>query len=735
MSEAVSTVVRRPDFAALADVAAIEPELDRHLARCRETVARAAAARPVSWASLMQPQAEAHNALNLFWSPVSHLNAVVNTEALREVYKRCLPKLSAYWTELGQNTALHAATLELRGGEAFDALTTAERREVENDLRDFELGGVALDDAGKARFGEIAQSLSRLTTEFSDAVLDATNAWEKSIDDVARLDGLPPSAIAAARQRAEAKGESGWLLNLEFPVYHAVMTFANDRALRAEVYEAFVTRASDRGPHAGRWDNAPRLHDILTLRAAKAALLGRASYAELSMARKMVESPGQVVAFLDDLAERAVPRARAEFDALRAFAGKEFANGAGTSAGKEFANGAGTSAAEEFANGAGTSAASEAGAPGDVAADVAAWDVLWLSDRLKKREHDLSDEDLKPYFPASRAIPGLFAVCGKLFGLDIVRDESVEVYHPDVAYYTITDADGGLRGAFYLDPYARAHKRGGAWMDVCATRQRIASDGADAVQLPIAYLVCNLTPPVDGSDGEPQPALLTHREVTTLFHEFGHGLHHMLTRIETAGVSGINGVEWDAVELPSQFLENWCWERESLDLIAAHVDTGEPLPDALLERLRGARNFQSAMQLVRQLEFALFDMRLHLDSTPEAAADVQGTLDAVRARVAVVPTPDFNRFQNGFSHIFAGGYAAGYFSYKWAEVLSADAFARFEEEGIFNADTGRDFMESVLEVGGSRDAMASFVAFRGREPSIEPLLRQSGLMAVGEGAS
>ena len=326
MSDSPDTVVRRPDFAALADVAAIESGLDRHLARCREAVARAAAARPVTWASLMRPQAEAHNALNLFWSPVSHLNAVMNTEALREVYKRCLPKLSAYWTELGQNEALHAATLELRNGEAFDALTAAERREVENDLRDFELGGVALDDAGKARFGEIAQSLSRLTTEFSDAVLDATNAWEKTIDDVASLDGLPPSAIAAARQRAEAKGLEGWLLNLEFPVYHAVMTFANDRALRAEVYEAFVTRASDRGPHAGRWDNAPRMRDILTLRAAKAELLGRASYAELSMARKMVESPDQVVAFLDDLAERAVPLARAEFDALRAFAGKESAN-------------------------------------------------------------------------------------------------------------------------------------------------------------------------------------------------------------------------------------------------------------------------------------------------------------------------------------------------------------------------------------------------------------------------
>ena len=727
---AASVIVRLPDFAALVGRAAetpsrgarpddtgsveerspekllverpegldaIEPALDAHLARCREAVNAAARARPVSWDSLMRPQAEVHNALNLFWSPVSHLNAVMNTEALREVYRRCLPKLSAYWTELGQNVELHAATLALKESEAFATLSNAERREVENDLRDFELGGVALDEAGKRRFAEIAQALSTLTTEFSDAILDATNAWEKHIVDGTALRGLPGPALAAARQRAADKDLEGWLLNLEFPVYHAVMTFADDRSLREELYTAFVTRASERGPHGGRWDNAERMREILRLRAAKAALLGRASYAELSMAKKMAGSPDEVMSFLDDLAVRAVPKARAEFDALQAFA---------------------TSLAAE------ESEKEQSGGPSAtdieaIASDgVTAWDVLWLSDRLKKREHDLSDEELKPYFPASRAIPGLFAVCGRLFGLDIAPDETVEVYHPDVTYYTIRDAGGELRGAFYLDPYAREHKRGGAWMDVCASRQRTE----EGVQLPVAYLVCNLTPPIGDA-----PALLTHQEVTTLFHEFGHGLHHMLTRVDVAGVSGISGVEWDAVELPSQFLENWCWDRESLDLIAAHVDTGEPLPDSLLERLRGARNFQSAMQLVRQLELALFDMRLHLDSTPETAADVQATIDAVRKRVAVVPAPPFNRFQNGFSHIFAGGYAAGYFSYKWAEVLSADAFARFEEEGVLNPATGRDFLESVLEVGGSRDAMSSFVAFRGRPPRIDALLRQSGL--------
>ena len=681
-SPAEPVLINRPAFALEdggLDIDGIEATLDRHLAHCRATVAAAALATPPTWDTLMQPQAAAHNALNLFWSPVSHLNAVMNTGALRELYNRCLPKLSTYWTELGQNEALHAATLALKEGETFAGLDAARRRAIENELRDFELGGVALDGEDRVRFGEIARSLSRLGTEFSDNVLDATNAWEKLVEEESALSGMPESAVAAARQRAEEKGLDGWLLNLEFPVYLAVMTFADDRALREELYTAFVTRASDQGPHAGRWDNATRMAEILRLRAEKAALLGRANYAELSMSRKMVERPQQVVDFLEDLAERAVPRAREEFDALVAFAREEIGE-------------------EDF--------------------EIAPWDLMWASDRLKKREHDLSDEDLKPYFPASRAIPGLFAVCGQLFGLDIAPDPEAGVYHPDVEAYTIRDVSGELRGAFYLDPYARARKRGGAWMDVCATRQRLEG----GVQLPIAYLVCNLTPPVGDA-----PALLTHQEVTTLFHEFGHGLHHLLTRIDTAEVSGINGVEWDAVELPSQFLENWCWERESLDLIAAHVDTGEPLPEALLERLRGARNFQSAMQLVRQLELALFDMRLHLDSTPEAAADVQGTLDAVREWVSVVPVPAFNRFQNGFSHIFAGGYAAGYFSYKWAEVLSSDAFARFEEEGIMNADTGRDFMTEVLEVGGSRDAMHSFVSFRGREPSIEPLLRQSGL--------
>lgn len=627
----------------------------------------------------MQPLDEAHNELNLFWSPVGHLNSVMNSERLREVYKHCLPKLSAYYTELGQNSVLYNATMALRDSDTFNILSAAQQQALRNGIRDFELGGVSLDQKDKQRFGEIAQALSRLTTEFSDNVLDATDAWEKQIDDVALLAGLPESAVAAAAQRATEKGLQGWLLNLEFPVYHAVMTFADNSLLREELYTVFSTRASDQGPHAGTYDNSHRIDEILSLRAEQASLLGFASYAELSVIQKMVDTPQQVVDFLTDLAQRAVPAAQQEFVELQAFAQEQLHM-----------------------------------------KSLQAWDVSYVANKLKKQRFAISDEDLKPYFPADRAVPGMFAVVGKLFGLDIKRVSDVDIYHPDVQYYAITDQQGQLRGEFYLDTYARENKRGGAWMDVCATRQRTGQQ----LQLPIAYLTCNLTPPV-GDD----PALLTHTEVTTLFHEFGHGLHHMLTRIDTADVSGINGVEWDAVELPSQFLENWCWERESLDMLSGHYQSGEKLPDELLTRLREARNFHSATQLVRQMEFSLFDMTIHLESTATQSADVQQTLNRIRERVSVVPVPSWNRFQHSFSHIFSGGYSAGYFSYKWAEVLSADAFSRFEEEGIFNPDTARDFLHQVLEQGGSRSAMESFVAFRGRQPEVDALLRHNGLAA------
>ncbi|MEE9319115.1 MAG: M3 family metallopeptidase [Granulosicoccus sp.] len=673
-----SLLINRPSFSAI-DVATIEAQLDKLLKQARETVEQVAKVGNPDWQTLIQPVSEAQNAISLFWSPISHLNSVMNNDELRDVYNRCLPILSDFHTELGQNRQLYNATLSLKNSAGFNSLNEAQQQEVRHSIREFELGGVSLDDKNKQRFGEIAKTLSRLTTEYSDHVLDATKAWSKIISDENELAGMPESAVAAARQRAQVKGQDGWLLNLEFPTYHAVMTFADNQALRREMYTAYVTRASDQGPQADQFDNSLLMDEILRLRAEKAALLDYSDYAELSMVRKMVESPQQVLEFLNDLATRSVDKARAEFSELEAYARNQLK-----------------------------------------LESLAAWDIAFVSDHLKKQRHDLSDEDLKPYFPTDKVIPGMFQVIGKLFGLTIEQVSGVDVYHPDVSYYSITDKDGQHRGDFYLDNYARENKRGGAWMDVCTTRQRIGQQ----IQLPIAYLTCNLTPPV-GED----PALLTHMEVTTLFHEFGHGLHHMLTRIEAAGVSGINGVEWDAVELPSQFLENWCWERESLDMISGHYQTGEKLPDALLSRLRNARNFQSAMQLVRQLEFSLFDMQIHLESTADNAADIQATLDTVRSQVAAVPTPEFNRFQNGFSHIFAGGYAAGYFSYKWAEVLSSDAFARFEQDGIFDMAAGRDFLVAILEKGGSRDAMQSYIAFKGKKPTVDALLRHTGLAA------
>jgi len=701
-SSSHADVLRRPDFDAL-QVDTLEAELDALLQRCRQTVERVAAhaheraherahEQAPTWQSLVQPQAEVHNALSLFWSPVSHLNSVMHSEGLREVHKRCLAKLTAYWTELGQNRELYEATRALRDGPGYGELSPERQREIDNDIRDFELGGVSLDAQQQSRFKAIAEELSRLGSEFSDAVLDATNAWQYRIEDEAQLDGMPASAVAAAAERATAAGMDGWLLNLEFPTYHAVMTFATDRALRKRLYTAFATRASDRWPNgepvqagdpAAERDNASRIERILELRAEKAALLGFGDFAQLSMVTKMVSGPDEVQRFLDDLAERAVAPARQEQAELADFAQRTLGLD-----------------------------------------DLQAWDAGFAAERLRRERYDLSAEALKPYFPATRVIPGLFEVISRLFDVRIEPVQDASVYHPDVTLHRILDAAGELRGEFYLDNFARADKRGGAWMDVCATRQRVEQ----GVQVPIAYLTCNLTPPV-GDD----PALLTHDEVTTLFHEFGHGLHHLLTRVEAPGVSGINGVEWDAVELPSQFLENWCWERESLDLISGHYRTGEPLPDALLDKLRAARGFRAASMLVRQLEFSLFDLDIHRRSRAAdagGAVDVRAALDAVRQRVAVAPVPDFNRFPEAFSHIFAGGYAAGYFSYKWAEVLSADAFERFAEDGLFDTEAGRSFRVEILERGGSRDAMESYVAFRGREPSIDPLLRQAGLAAA-----
>ncbi len=632
-----------------------------------------------TWDNLIAPLDEVSDRLSKAWSPVSHMNSVVNSEALREAYNACLPKLSAFSTEVGQNERLYKAYQQIHDSDAFAQLTEAQQKAVKDALRDFKLAGVSLPEEKKRRYKEINQRLSELRARFEENLMDATDAWSKLLPNAEALAGLPPTALAAAKQAAEQKGKQGYLINLEFPSYLAVMSHAEDRELRREVYEAFSTRASDTGPNAGKWDNLPLMEEILALRHEKAQLLGFANYAELSLATKMADSTDTVMNFLQDLAQRAKPQAEKEFQELQAFA-------------------------------------REQGGPDQ----LEAWDTAFWSERLRQQRYQISQEDLRPYFPASRVIEGLFKVVERLYGLEIREREGVDTWHPSVRFYEIRDRAGTLRGQFYTDLYAREKKRGGAWMDECRVRRRTEQ----GVQIPVAYLTCNFTPPLGD-----QPALLTHDEVETLFHEFGHGLHHMLTQVDVAPVAGINGVPWDAVELPSQFMENWTWERDALDLFACHHQTGEPLPDELLERLKAGKNFQSAMQMVRQLEFSLFDFRLHLEYDPAQGARIYEILEQVRDQVAVMRPPAFNRFPNSFGHIFAGGYAAGYYSYKWAEVLSADAFSRFEEEGIFNQETGASFLHNILEQGGSKDAMELFVAFRGRKPEIDALLRHNGLAA------
>ena len=658
----------------------VEPAIDTLLAECRSTVARVLSANTAySWANLVQPIEDVEDRLSRAWSPVGHMNSVVNSEPLRAAYNACLPKLSEYGTEMGQNEPLYAAYKQIADGPEYATLNDAQRKIVDNALRDFKLSGIALPAAQRERYKAVMQELSSLHAKFEENLLDATNAWKLQITDAARLSGLPDSAVALAKQTAEREQLDGWVFNLEYPSYYPVLTYADDRALRRELYTAYVTRASDEGPHAGQWDNGPIMEQILALRHEAAQLLGFANYAERSLATKMAQSTDQVMRFLSDLADRSKPRAIADLDELRRFAREQHG-----------------------------------------AQVIESWDIPYYSEKLRQHKYAISQEELKPYFPETRVLPGMFAVVNRLYGLQISEVQGVDVWHPDVRFYEIKDGSGKLRGRFYLDLYARPKKRGGAWMDDCIARRMTVG----GLQTPVAYLTCNFSPPIGGD-----PALFTHDEVITLFHEFGHGLHHMLTQVDYAGVSGINGVAWDAVELPSQFMENWCWERDALDLIAGHYQTGEPLPQTLYDRMQAAKNFQSAMQMVRQLEFSIFDFRLHRDYDPAKGGRVYDILDDVRKQVAVVRPPSFNRFPHSFSHIFAGGYAAGYYSYKWAEVLSADAFAAFEEAGIFDRDTGMRFLTSILERGGSREPMELFVDFRGREPTIDALLRHSGLAA------
>ncbi|EMJ4650943.1 oligopeptidase A [Serratia marcescens] len=657
----------------------IVPAVQSALADCRAAVERVVAQPgPFTWDNLCQPLAESDDRLSRIWSPIGHLNSVKNSPELRAAYEQALPLLSEYGTWVGQHEGLYQAYRSLKEGAAFEALSVPQRKAVDNALRDFELSGIGLSADKQQRYGEIVARLSELGSTYSNNVLDATMGWSKLITDEAELSGLPESALAQAQAMAQAKEQDGWLLTLDMPSYLPVLTYADNRALREEMYRAFATRASDQGPNAGKWDNSEVMAETLALRHELAQLLGFDTYADKSLATKMAESPEQVIGFLSDLAKRARPQAEQELAQLRAFAKQHYG-----------------------------------------VDELEAWDITYYGEKQKQHLFSISDEQLRPYFPEQRVVEGLFEVVKRIYGITAKERKDVETWHPDVRFFDLFDADGELRGSFYLDLYARENKRGGAWMDDCVGSLRKA-DGT--LQKPVAYLTCNFNRPLGD-----QPALFTHNEVTTLFHEFGHGLHHMLTQIDTAGVSGINGVPWDAVELPSQFMENWCWEPEALAFISGHYQSGEPLPKAMLDKLLAAKNYQAALFILRQLEFGLFDFRMHFEYSPEKGAQILPTLAEVKKMVAVVPSPSWGRFPHAFSHIFAGGYAAGYYSYLWAEVLSADAYSRFEEEGIFNAETGKSFLDNILSRGGSEEPMALFKRFRGREPQLDAMLRHYGI--------
>ena len=653
----------------------IKPAVEAVIQTCRETIEAVSKIENPTWENFYLPQAAAGDQFSRAWSPVGHLNAVKNSPELREAYQACLPLLSEYSTWAGQHKGLYEGYLKLKNSPAFESYSLAQKKAIENSLRDFELSGISLPEDKQKRYGEISARLSELSSDFSNNILDATMGWDIVITDESQLKGLPESALEAAKLSAESKGKKGYRFTLEFPSYYPVLTYCENRELREMMYKEYATRASDQGSNAGKWDNSANIDEKLKLRRELAQLLGFATYADYSLATKMAENPQQVVEFLEDLANRAKKQAKEELCALKAFANH---------------------------------ACSEQLEP---------WDIAYYSEKQKQALYAINDEELRPYFPEDRVLSGLFELMKRIFGLRIEEKFGIDTWHKDVRFFQIYDEQGEERGAFYLDLYARENKRGGAWMDDCINQKRFA-DGS--LQKPVAYLTCNFNKPIGN-----KPALFTHDEVTTLFHEFGHGIHHMLTQIEVGDVAGINGVPWDAVELPSQFLENWCWEEEALAFISGHYETGEPLPKEKLTQLLKAKNFQAAMFVVRQLEFGLFDFRLHLAEPREGL--VLDTLKAVKAEVAIVKTPEWVRTPHSFSHIFAGGYAAGYYSYLWAEVLSADAFSKFEEDGIFNRETGQSFLDNILTRGGSEEPMVLFERFRGRKPTLDALLRHKGI--------
>ncbi len=673
MSNPLLATADLPDYRTIRPAHA-EPAIRAQLQSNRRRLTELLSQPEPTFATLVEPFEEMQHQLNQVFAPIGHLNAVANTDELRAAYNVCLPLLAEYQTEVGQNDALARAYETIKQREA-DRLTAAQVRVLDFALREFELAGVRLPAGPKDRFKALMQELAQLQSRFEEQVLDATQAWSRQVADPDLLTGLPAHVLERAAAAARALGREGWLLKLDQPTYVAVVTHADAASLRREFYEAWSTRASDQGPGAGRFDNGPVLAEILRLRHEAATLLGYASYAELSLATKMASTVPEVVSFLEELAGSYVPAARAEFAALEAHAGRP----------------------------------------------LQAWDVPYYADKLQQKLHSVSEEALRPWFPLPRVLTGLYAIAERLYGLSIHEREDVPLWHADARYFEIRNRDGEVVGGFYTDLYARDQKRGGAWMGEVVVRKRL---GAGAAVRPVANIVCNFTPPSAG-----QPALLTHTDVLTLFHEFGHALHHLLTRIDYPSVAGINGVPWDAVELPSQLMEHWAWRPEVLPLVSAHVTTGEPLPAEVLERLLGTRTFHAGLAAARQLEFALFDFRLHARAQAAGLPAVHEVLDAVRAQVGVVRPPAWNRFAFSFLHVFSGGYAAGYYSYKWAEVLAADAFAAFADAGVFDRATADRFLDELLSQGGSRDQMDAFVAFRGRRPDVRPLLRQHGIAA------
>jgi oligopeptidase A len=649
----------------------VEPAVRELLAAGRARIGELATVGHPTFADVVEPIEELHHRLSRTWSPVSHLNAVLNSEDLRASYNACLPLLSAYQTDLAQSEPLYRAYQAIVD-EQGSSLGAVQRRVVEQALRDFRLAGVGLGEERKRRFKTVMLELTQLQAKFEENVLDATNAWTHHVTDAGDLRGLNEAIVSAAARRAKERGVSGWVLALDQPTYVAVVTDAESEPLRRAFYEAWTTRASDRGPNPGRWDNTPVMENILRLRHEAARLLDFPNYAQYALATRMARSVDQVLKFLEELAASARAAARKEFEELEAFAERK----------------------------------------------LSAWDVGFYAERLQRTRYSISQEELRPYFPLPRVLAGLFEVAERLFDVRIRERSDVPRWHPDVRFFEIESVTGTPVGSFYLDAYARPNKRSGAWMDECVGRKQLASGKA----LPVAYLVCNFLPP-----GENRPALLTHDDVLTMFHEFGHGLHHLLTRVDYPSLAGINGVAWDAVELPSQFFENYAWHPDVLRRISSHVETGAALPEEMQAQLRATRSFHAGLQMMRQLEFALFDFRLHAGYDPERGARVAEVLADVRKEVAVVPVPDWNRFAHSFGHIFAGGYAAGYYSYKWAEVLAADAFAAFEETGVFDRRTASRFLESILVRGGSRDPLDAFIEFRGRGPDVRALLKQHGI--------